>query len=49
MGVLKAVLALETGRVFEGRAFGAPGETAGEVLTHRTVTARLKNHWCQAN
>jgi carbamoyl-phosphate synthase small subunit len=29
---VKAVLALETGRVFEGLAFGAPGETSGEVV-----------------
>lgn len=38
MGVLKAVLALETGRVFEGRAFGAPGETAGEVVFCTALT-----------
>jgi len=32
MDTLKAVLALETGRTFTGRAFGAEGETAGEVV-----------------
>jgi carbamoyl-phosphate synthase small subunit len=29
---MKARLALETGRVFEGNGFGAVGETAGEVV-----------------
>jgi len=35
---VKTVLALETGRVFEGRAFGAVGETAGEVVFCTALT-----------
>jgi carbamoyl-phosphate synthase small subunit len=36
--VTPAVLALETGRVFRGRAFGAPGETMGEVVFCTAMT-----------
>ena len=35
---MKAVLALETGRVFEGRAFGASGDTEGEVVFCTALT-----------
>jgi len=34
----KAVLALEDGTVFEGRAFGASGERAGEVVFNTAIT-----------
>ncbi|MDP2959934.1 MAG: carbamoyl-phosphate synthase domain-containing protein, partial [candidate division Zixibacteria bacterium] len=29
---MKSILALEDGRVFEGMAFGAMGESSGEVV-----------------
>lgn len=34
----KAILALEDGKVFYGRAFGARGETAGEVVFNTSMT-----------
>ena len=34
----KAILALEDGTVFEGRAFGAPAERAGEVVFNTSIT-----------
>jgi len=34
----KAILALEDGTVFEGRAFGAPTERAGEVVFNTSIT-----------
>ncbi len=34
----RAVLALETGKIFEGRAFGAEGETSGEVVFCTSLT-----------
>jgi len=35
---VKAVLALEDGRVFRGRSFGAPGERIGEVVFNTSMT-----------
>ncbi|MBI4750286.1 MAG: glutamine-hydrolyzing carbamoyl-phosphate synthase small subunit [Acidobacteria bacterium] len=35
---MEAVLALEDGRVFRGRGFGAVGETAGEVVFNTSMT-----------
>lgn len=35
---MKAILALEDGTVFEGESFGAPGETAGEVIFNTSMT-----------
>ncbi|HNG94715.1 MAG TPA: carbamoyl-phosphate synthase domain-containing protein, partial [Acidobacteriota bacterium] len=35
---MEAVLALEDGRVFRGRSFGAVGETAGEVVFNTSMT-----------
>jgi len=35
---VKAVLALEDGRVFKGRSFGAPGERTGEVVFNTSMT-----------
>jgi len=35
---MEAVLALEDGRVFRGRAFGAAGERAGEVVFNTSMT-----------
>jgi carbamoyl-phosphate synthase small subunit len=35
---MEAVLALEDGRVFRGRAFGAPAERAGEVVFNTSMT-----------
>jgi carbamoyl-phosphate synthase small subunit len=34
---MKAILALEDGRVFEGRSFGAEGETSGEVVFNTSM------------
>jgi carbamoyl-phosphate synthase small subunit len=34
---MKAILALEDGRIFEGRAFGAVGETCGEVVFNTSM------------
>lgn len=34
---MKAIIALEDGRVFEGRAFGAPGERTGEVVFNTSM------------
>ncbi len=34
---MKAIIALEDGRVFEGRAFGATGETTGEVVFNTSM------------
>ena len=34
----KAILALEDGKVFAGRAFGAPGERTGEVVFNTSMT-----------
>src|SRR5712692_8808411 len=34
----RAVLALEDGTVFEGRAFGAPAERSGEVVFNTSIT-----------
>jgi len=33
-----AVLALEDGQVYEGRAFGAVGEAAGEIVFNTSMT-----------
>jgi carbamoyl-phosphate synthase small subunit len=38
MSALPAKLALEDGTVYVGRAFGAPGETAGEVVFNTSMT-----------
>ena len=38
MTFLPAKLALEDGTVYTGRAFGTPGETAGEVVFNTTMT-----------
>ncbi len=35
---MKAILALEDGRVFEGRSFGAAGETSGEVVFNTSMS-----------
>jgi carbamoyl-phosphate synthase small subunit len=35
---VEAILALEDGRIFRGRAFGAPGERAGEVVFNTALT-----------
>lgn len=35
---MKGILALEDGRVFEGRAFGARGKNAGEVVFNTSMT-----------
>ncbi|MBW1823115.1 MAG: glutamine-hydrolyzing carbamoyl-phosphate synthase small subunit [Deltaproteobacteria bacterium] len=35
---MKALLALEDGRVFRGTSFGAPGERAGEVVFNTSMT-----------
>ncbi len=35
---MEAILALEDGRVFRGRSFGAPGERIGEVVFHTGMT-----------
>ncbi len=35
---MKAILALADGRVFHGRAFGAPGEVHGEVVFNTSLT-----------
>jgi len=35
---MEAVLALEDGRVFRGRAFGAPGERSGEIVFNTSMT-----------
>jgi carbamoyl-phosphate synthase small subunit len=35
---VEAILALEDGRVFAGRAFGAPGERTGEVVFNTSMT-----------
>jgi carbamoyl-phosphate synthase small subunit len=35
---MKAILALEDGRIFEGRAFGAVGEATGEVVFNTSMT-----------
>jgi carbamoyl-phosphate synthase small subunit len=35
---VKALLALEDGKVFRGRSFGAPGERAGEVVFNTSMT-----------
>src|SRR5437867_2446158 len=35
---MRAILALEDGRSFEGRAFGAIGETSGEVVFNTSMT-----------
>ncbi|HXZ87032.1 MAG TPA: carbamoyl-phosphate synthase domain-containing protein, partial [Candidatus Binataceae bacterium] len=38
MGVREAIIALADGRVFRGRAFGAIGETVGEVVFNTAMT-----------
>src|SRR5215471_15472186 len=38
MAPLPAKLALEDGTVYTGRAFGAPGETCGEVVFNTSMT-----------
>jgi carbamoyl-phosphate synthase small subunit len=38
MNRTKAILALEDGKFYEGRAFGAPGERAGEVVFNTSMT-----------
>lgn len=35
---MKAIIALEDGSIFEGRAFGATGETTGEVVFNTSMT-----------
>ncbi|MGB1128435.1 MAG: glutamine-hydrolyzing carbamoyl-phosphate synthase small subunit [Haloferula sp.] len=35
---MKAILALEDGRLFEGRAFGAPGTRTGEICFNTSMT-----------
>src|SRR5512146_2351822 len=35
---MKAILALEDGRTFEGRIFGSSGETSGEVVFNTSLT-----------
>jgi len=35
---MEALLALEDGRVFRGRSFGAPGESAGEIVFNTSMT-----------
>ena len=35
---MEAILALEDGRVFSGRAFGASGERVGEVVFNTSMT-----------
>ncbi len=35
---MEGILALEDGRAFRGRAFGATGETAGEVVFNTSMT-----------
>jgi len=35
---MKAILALADGRVFHGKAFGAPGEVSGEVVFNTSMT-----------
>lgn len=35
---MKAILALEDGRVFEGKSFGAPGDRTGEVVFNTAMT-----------
>ena len=35
---MEAILALEDGRVFRGRSFGAPGEHSGEVVFNTSMT-----------
>jgi carbamoyl-phosphate synthase small subunit len=35
--ILKAVLALEDGRIFKGTSFGARGECAGEVVFNTSI------------
>ncbi len=35
---MKAILALEDGRIFEGESFGAVGETAGEVVFNTSMS-----------
>ena len=35
---MKAILALEDGRLFEGRAFGATGTTTGEICFNTSMT-----------
>ncbi len=35
---MRAILALEDGRLFEGRGFGARGETSGEVVFNTSMT-----------
>jgi carbamoyl-phosphate synthase small subunit len=37
-GTVRAILALEDGAVFEGRSFGATGETAGEVVFNTSLS-----------
>jgi carbamoyl-phosphate synthase small subunit len=36
--IMEALLALEDGRVFRGRSFGAPGERAGEIVFNTSMT-----------
>src|SRR5476649_2478360 len=35
---MKALLALESGRIFWGKSFGAEGETSGEVVFNTSMT-----------
>ncbi len=34
---MKALLALESGRVFHGTSFGAEGETSGEIVFNTSM------------
>jgi carbamoylphosphate synthase small subunit len=38
MQAIQAMLALEDGRIFRGRGFGAPVEAAGEVVFNTSLT-----------
>ena len=35
---IKAIIALEDGRIFEGKAFGAKGERYGEIVFNTSMT-----------
>ena len=35
---MQAILALEDGRIFKGKGFGAPGECKGEVVFNTSIT-----------
>ena len=39
---MQAILALEDGRVFRGKGYGAKGECSGEVVFNTSITATRK-------